>query len=123
MTTEITTNIAGVGAVDSYSATLFYAAATLGSGNASSAIPAAGTALLPLSKVGVESKTFTAVTLSAVTSSTVKKIGDNEVEARTNNSFTLNAFGYSGSATTVSVAAAKTLTVSSLTSVDMDADS
>jgi len=121
--TEITTNIAGVGVVDSYSATLYYGAATLTDEEASGTLPPAGRALLATTKVGVQSKTFTAVTLSAVTSSTVKKIGDNEVEARTNNSFTLNAFGYSGSATTVSVAAAKTLTVSSLTSVDMDADS
>ena len=121
--TEITTNIAGVGAVDSYSATLYYAAATLTNAVAAGTLPPVGRALLATTKVGVESKTFTAVTLSAVTSSTVKKIGDNEVEARTNNSFTLNAFGYSGSATTVSVAVAKTLTVSSLTSVDMDADS
>ena len=121
--TEITTNIAGIGTVDSYSATLYYAAATLTDEEASGTLPPAGRALLATTKVGVESKTFTAVTLSAVTSSTVKKVGDNEVEARTNNAFTLNAYGYSGSATTVSVAAAKVLTVSSLTSIDMDADS
>jgi hypothetical protein len=122
-TTELSTTIAGATVLPSYSAVLYYSAVTLGSANPTGGAKAkVSEQLLATVSVAVEAKSFVAMTLSPVTSSTIKKVGDNTAEARTNQSFTLNAYGYSDSSTT-SVALAKILTVSSLTSIDMDADS
>ena len=122
--TAVTSNVAG-GSRDSYSATVYYSADTIGSANPSGASnpPKLGETLIATTSVAVESKTFTALSFSTVTSSTLKKTAEDAGTARTNQAFTLKAYGYSGSATTVSVAAAKVLTVSSVTSMDMDADS
>ena len=109
-----------VGAVNSVSAILYYFASDPGANGNISAL--GSRVLVAETTVAVTEQRAQGLTLSAVTSANIIKVGDNAADARYNSAFTLTAFPYSASATT-SIAVASTLTVSSATGIEFDADS
>ena len=109
-----------VGGVNSVSAILYYFESNQAQNSALTSL--GGRVLVAETTVAVATQRAQGLTLSAVTSANIIKTGDNSADARYNSAFTLTAFPYSASITT-SIAVASTLTVSSHTTMEFDADS
>ncbi len=108
---------------DSVSAQVFYVPGGSVGNQTSMTAGNALTALSATTKVAVAARTFEGVTMSVAVGDNVKLTSDGAATARVNSAFTVNAFGYSASATT-SIAGVKAVTVSAVgTNVEFGATS
>jgi hypothetical protein len=111
------------GTVQSVSATLVYAATTSGIAAATSNDVGNARYLAATATVAVNARTIAGVTMSPVVGDNVKQTGANAADARTNATFTMNAYPHTNSVTT-SMAVASAVTVSAVgTNIELDADS